>query len=129
MAIISISIPDNLLEKVDSAIRQHGFANRSEIIRQALRAYMTEGENLRELEGEIAATVTLIYEREARKEQISEIQHRYGDIISTFLHSHINENHCLEVIVVKGKAQAVRELVDAFRTIEEIIQIKIAVLK
>jgi len=41
MGIVSLSIPKNLLEKVDSYIQEQGFANRSEIIRQALRVYMS----------------------------------------------------------------------------------------
>ncbi len=129
MTIVSVSIPDNLLERVDYSMKEDGFANRSEMVRQALRAYIAEARSLRELEGEIAATITIIYEREATKGPISDIQHSFGDIISTFLHAHIDEDYCLEVIVVKGDANIVRKLVDAFRTSEQIAQIKVAVLK
>jgi len=129
LTIISVSIPDKLLVIVDGSIKREGFANRSEIVRQALRAFMTEGDNLKDLEGELTATITIIYEREAKKEQISEIQHSYSDIISTFLHSHIDEAYCLEVIVVKGKSESIRKLVDAFRTNEQIVQIKITALR
>lgn len=129
MTIVSVSIPDNLLEKVDNSIKEHGFANRSEIVRQALRFFMTESESLKKIEGEITATITIIYRRKAKREQISSIQHSYGDIISTFLHSHIDEDHCLEVIVVKGRTETVSKLVNALRTNEQIIQIKIAVLR
>lgn len=129
MTIVSVSIPDNLLERVDYSMKEDGFANRSEMVRQALRAYIAEARSLRELEGEIAATITIIYEREATKGAISDIQHSFGDIISTFLHAHIDEDYCLEVIVVKGDANIVRKLVDAFRTSEQIAQIKVAVLK
>ena len=88
-----------------------------------------ESRSLRELEGEIAASITIIYERDAMKGQISEIQHSFGDIISTFLHAHIEENYCLEVIVVKGEAGTIRKLVQAFRTNEQINQIKVSILK
>jgi len=129
MTVISVSVPEKLLERVDNSIREQGFANRSEIVRQALRTLIMESRTLRELEGEIAASITIIYEREATKGQISEIQHSFGDIISTFLHAHIDEDYCLEVIVVKGEADAVRKLVDAFRTNEQINQIKVSILK
>jgi CopG family nickel-responsive transcriptional regulator len=128
MTIVSLSIPDKLLERVDSSIEGEGFANRSEIIRQALRTFIAEGRSLKELEGEIAATITIIYEKKANRGQISDIQHSYGNIISTFLHAHIDEHYCLEVIVVKGKANVVRKLVNAFRTNEQIIQIKVALV-
>lgn len=129
VTIISVSVPEKLLERVENSIREQGFANRSEIIRQALRAFVMESRSLRELEGEIAASITIIYERGAKDGQISEIQHSFGDIISTFLHAHIEEDYCLEVIVVKGEADNLRKLVDAFRTSKHIDQIKVSILK
>ena len=129
VTVISVSVPEKLLEQVENSIREQGFANRSEIVRQALRTFITETRSLRELDGEIAASITIIYERDAKKGQISEIQHSFGDIISTFLHAHIEEDYCLEVIVVKGEADNIRKLVDAFRTNEHINQIKVSILK
>jgi CopG family nickel-responsive transcriptional regulator len=129
VTIISLSIPERLLKKIEMSIREQGFANRSEIIRQALRSFILESRSLKELEGEIAASITIIYEREATKGQISEIQHSFGNIISTFLHAHIDEDHCLEVIVVKGDADTIRKMVEAFRTNEQISQIKVSILK
>jgi len=88
-----------------------------------------ESRSLRELEGEVAASISIIYDRGAQKGQISEIQHSFGDIISTFLHAHLDEGYCLEVIVVKGEAQVIRKLLDAFRANEQISQIKVSILK
>ncbi len=128
MTIISISVPEKLLERVEASIIEQGFANRSEIVRQALRTYIMESRSLKELDGEISASITIIYERGTTKGQISEIQHSFGNIISTFLHAHISEDYCIEVIVVKGKADTIRKLVEAFRTNEYINQIKISIL-
>jgi CopG family nickel-responsive transcriptional regulator len=129
VTIISVSIPNKLLDRVETSIREEGFANRSEIVRQALRSYIMESRSLKELKGEITASITIIYERGATKGQISEIQHNFGNIISTYLHAHLAEDYCLEVIVVKGDAQIIRKLVEAFRTSEYINQIKVSLLK
>jgi CopG family nickel-responsive transcriptional regulator len=129
MTVISVSVPENLLEHVENSIKEQGFANRSEIVRQALRAFIRESKSLREIEGQIAASITIIYERGARTGQISEIQHSFGNIISTFLHAHIEEDYCIEVIVVKGEAEKIRKLVEAFRTNEQINQIKVSIMK
>jgi len=126
--IISVSVPENLLQKVESSIKNQGFTNRSEIIRQALRSFVRESKNLNDLEGNITASITIIYKRDTSKVQISEIQHSFGNIISTFLHAHIDEKHCLEVIVVNGEAKKIRKLVNAFRTNEQINQLKVSIL-
>jgi CopG family nickel-responsive transcriptional regulator len=128
VTIISVSVPEKLLERVETSIKEQGFANRSEIIRQSLRAFVLESRNLGELTGEVAASVTIIYKRGANG-QISEIQHTFGDIISTYLHAHIEEDYCLEVLVVKGDADNLRKMVEAFRTNEQINQIKVSILK
>jgi CopG family nickel-responsive transcriptional regulator len=129
MTIISVSVPEKLLERVERSEAEQGFANRSEIVRQSLRSFLTETRSLKELEGEVTASITIIYERETPNEQVSVIHHNFGEIISTFLHAHIDENYCLEVIVIKGAAEKLRRLVDALRTNEQISQIKVSVLK
>lgn len=129
MTIISVSVPEQLLDRLENSIKEQGFANRSEIVRQALRSYIMESRTLKDIEGEITASITIIYERKTTNGQISEIHHSFGEIISTFLHAHIDENYCLEVIVTKGDAEKFKKLVDAFRTNENINQLKVSILK
>jgi CopG family nickel-responsive transcriptional regulator len=128
MTIISVSVPEKLLERIETSIKEQGFANRSEIVRQALRSFILESRSFKELEGEITATITIIYERNTTNGQISEIHHSFGNIIQTFLHAHIDEAYCLEVIVVKGDTKAFKKLVNAFRTNENINQLKVSIL-
>ena len=128
MTVISISIPDNLLKELGDSIRERGFASRSEIVRQAVRAFTAEYRSLQELEGEILATITIITGKRANRDRILETQHQFGNVVSTFLHSHVDEDYCLEVIVARGDAEVVRKLVDALKADEQIAQVKIAVL-
>ena len=129
LPIVSVSIPDRLLQEVDSVLSKQGFSSRSEIVRYALREFMAERGRLRELEGEITSTITVIYERGAKNEQILNAQHGYGDVILTFLHCHVDEKHCLEVMVVKGDAGMIGKLVDALKANKRVAQVKVAVLR
>jgi len=128
MNIVSLSIPKNLLEKVDHYIKEQGFANRSEIIRQALRAYMSESRKLGELQGRITAIITIVYLREAKRSQITDVQHDFGPAVLTFLHTHIQEGYCVEIIVAKGDAQVIKALVQALKTNEQISEVKVTIL-
>lgn len=128
LTVVSLSVPEKLLERVDRSVKEHGFASRSEIVRQALRSFLEEDAILQQLKGKVVATITVIYERSTNREKISNIQHEYGEIISTFLHSHLSEQYCLEVLVVSGEAHNIQKLVDRFKTNEEIRQIKIVIL-
>lgn len=128
MTIISVSVPEQLVERIGISIKKHGFKNRSEIVRQSLRSFIEESKSIWELEGEVTASITIIYKKKTTNGQISEIHQSFGDIISTFLHAHIDEDYCLEVIVVKGRAKTFRKLVDTFRLNENINQLKVSIL-
>jgi CopG family nickel-responsive transcriptional regulator len=117
-----------LLEQMDSAITERGFASRSEIIRQALRLFLKEDIQIENLEGEIAATITIIYREKADRQRLLDAQHVYSGLVSTFLHAHIHEGFCLEVIILKGQARIIRKFTDDLRANEQITQINVAVL-
>jgi CopG family nickel-responsive transcriptional regulator len=128
MSIISLSIPESLLEKVDQHVKEQGFANRSEIIRQALRAYMSESKKLDELQGKTTAIITIVYRREAKRSQITDAQHNFGPAVQTFLHTHIEEGYCVEIIVARADAPVIRALVQALKANEQISEAKVTIL-
>lgn len=128
MSIISISIPKSMLEKIDDHIRQQGFANRSEIVRQALRSYLSESKKLEDLTGRLAVTITLIYRRDARRGQITDLQHNYSGMVLTFLHMHVDADSCVEIIVAKGEAQTIKSLIQALKANKQISEVKVTLL-
>ncbi|HIJ07963.1 TPA: ribbon-helix-helix protein, CopG family [Candidatus Bathyarchaeota archaeon] len=128
MGIVSLSIPKSLLEEIEKYTRNHGFANRSEIVRQALRAYISEGKRLGEIQGEITATITTIYHKGARTGQITDIQHSYSDIVLTFLHTHVEKGYCIEIIVAKGDAQIMKEFISALKANRHVSEVKVTLL-
>jgi CopG family nickel-responsive transcriptional regulator len=128
MSIVSLSIPKNLLEKVDQYAKEQGFANRSEIIRQALRTYMSESRRLDELQGKITAIITIVYQREAKRSQITDLQHKFGPAVLTFLHTHIQEGSCVEIIVARADTQVICALVQALKANQQISQAKVTIL-
>ena len=128
MGIVSLSIPTSLLEKVDYYTKEQGFANRSEIIRQALRAYMSESRRLSELQGKITAIITIVYQHEAKRGQITDVQHNFAPVVLTFLHTHIEEDNCIEIIVARGDAQIIKALIEALKVNEQISEVKVTIL-
>ena len=128
MTVISLSIPEVLLEQMDSAITERGFASRSEITRQALRLFLKEDVQIENAEGEVVATATIIYREKADRQRLLDAQHVYSGLVSTFLHAHIHEGYCLEVIILKGQARTIRKFTDTLRANEQITQININVV-
>lgn len=128
MSIISLSIPKALLEKVDGYIKEQGYANRSEVARQALRSYISEARKIDELKGKVVATITVIYRKDANTGQIAHAQHSYSNIVLTFLHTHIEEGYCIEIIVAKGDAQIMKSFISAMKANKQISEVKVTLL-
>jgi CopG family transcriptional regulator, nickel-responsive regulator len=128
LSIISLSLPKKLLEELDAILGEDRGASRSEIIRQAVRMYISEYSKLDEIKGNVIATVTVLYETTEKNDKLFHLQHEFGDMITAYLHSHLTGGECLEVMVVKGSAQRLKSLIDGLKANKPVRQIKFSVM-
>src|SRR5512136_226430 len=108
-----VSIDEQLLGRFDQLIEEKGYVNRSEAIRDLIRAALVElkwegGEE------EAVGTVTLVYNHHVRdlSDKLTEQQHSHYNQIISALHIHLDAHNCLEVLVVRGKARDVKKIAD-----------------
>ncbi len=112
-----VSLEKGLLEKFDALIAERGFASRSEAFRDLIRGQLIEKE-WREGD-EIAGAITLVYDHH-RKDlvgRLTDLQHDYQRLIVSTQHIHLDHDHCLEIIAVRGRAGDVGRLADALRAV------------
>jgi CopG family transcriptional regulator, nickel-responsive regulator len=128
MSIISLSLPTELLEELDAVLGEQKSATRSEILRQALRSYLTEYKKLEDLKGNVIATISVLYNKEEKNEELFKLQHEFSDMITAYLHSHLTETSCLEVMVIKGSSNRLKELIDGLKANKPVKQIKFSVM-
>lgn len=109
----SVSLPPALLEQLDEMTTEKGYNNRSLAIADMIRAQLVEHRQ-RNDSGEIAGTITLVYDHHKPHLQASltDIQHdHHAEILST-VHVHLDHHNCLEVLIVRGKASVIRKIAD-----------------
>ncbi len=108
-----VSMDDRLLQRFDEVIERKGYVNRSEAVRDLIRNALVEDQWARG-EEEIVGTVTIVYDHHTRDlgDKLTEQQHSHHGSIVSSLHVHLDAHHCLEVVVVRGKAAEVRRLAD-----------------
>lgn len=116
MAVVSISLPESLLEQADAFIAARGFAGRSDLMRAALRDHLAREAQV-ERTGLTSATVTLLYPHGAER-KIGEIRHDHTDVIQSMMHGHA-EAGCVELFLVRGEAERIRRFVDALRSAKD----------
>ena len=109
----SISMNRELLRKFDERVRQKGYPNRSEAVRDLVRNALVE-ERWAKADEKVAATVTLVYDHHKRElaEHLAEIQHHHGALVVATTHVHLDNDNCLEVVILRGRAGKVRQLAD-----------------
>lgn len=114
MEIISLSLDEETLDKIDEIQENASFSGRSELIRKAIENLHQEVIDNQSLEGNLNAVI--IARHPHRKEQeIAEIAHQYNNVITTQLHSKLDGENCLEVFHTNGPAS---EVIDFFNGLE-----------
>ena len=113
LARIGVAIDAELLEKFDALIAERGYTNRSEAFRDLIRDELVE--KVWQAPGsEVVGTVTIVYDHHVRllNEKLTSIQHDFFHEICSTLHVHLDHDNCLEVLVVRGRAEDVRRVAD-----------------
>jgi CopG family nickel-responsive transcriptional regulator len=98
------------------------------VIRQAIRSYITEYKELDKLKGNIIATISVLYEKKEKNEELFKLQHQFSDMITAYLHSHLTETSCLEVMVIKGPSKRLKKLIDGLKANKPVKQIKFSIM-
>lgn len=93
--------------------RQKGYRNRSLALSDMIRDQLLVHQRERQ-DGEVVGTITLVYDhrRPHVQETLTDLQHGHLETIISTLHVHLDPDHCLEVLVVRGRASQVRALAD-----------------
>ncbi|NQX70678.1 nickel-responsive transcriptional regulator NikR [Paenibacillus alba] len=106
-----ISMPQSLIEQYDRLIAEQGYDNRSEAIRDLTRKALLTSSGMQP-EETVAGTIVMVYDHHISDLPITlmDLQHEYHHAIISTMHIHLNHQQCLEILVVRGKVQRLREL-------------------
>ena len=110
---ISVSLPSPLVDQMDAMMRQKGYDNRSLVIADMIRAELVEHRQKFGTE-EIAGTITLVYDHHKQQVQatLTDIQHDHHNVVISTMHVHLDHHNCLEVLVVRGRADVIKKIAD-----------------
>ena len=64
MTVVSVSMPEELLERIDEFSDEHGYTGRSEVVRDAARDLLGEFEDARLEDRDLMAVVTVLFDYE-----------------------------------------------------------------
>ncbi|MFV0576724.1 MAG: nickel-responsive transcriptional regulator NikR [Vibrio sp.] len=110
---VTITLDDDLLEKLDGLSQRRGYNNRSEAIRDILRDTLAQ-ESIHDHGTQGFAVLSYVYEHEKRDlaSRITSAQHHHHDLSVSTLHVHVNHDDCLEISVLKGDMGEIQHFAD-----------------
>jgi len=126
MTIISISLNDKIIKDIEKMQNEQGYSGRSELIRAGIRHLISENKNTELLSGEINSILLVIHSHNSEN-AVSDIKHDFKDITKTQIHSHFEAEKCLEIFVLQGKAEKIKEMHRLFNTNKKMDIVKLIV--
>ena len=128
MPIVAVSMTDSDLEELEFLLKEGEFSNRSDVVRHAVQALMSEHRDIESAKGVITAVVTALYYKKGQGHNISAVQHEFKDNITATIHSHTRDGSCIEVMIVTSNADTVRDFLKKLRAQKKVLKVEVSII-
>lgn len=114
LARVSISIEESLLASFDDYLKRHDYTTRSEAIRDLIRDKLLLEQISRGRTDQVGV-LSMVYDHHARElaSRLIDKQHEHHDLTVASMHVHLGPRHCLEVSILRGPGDQIRQLADS----------------
>lgn len=111
----TISLDASLAVQFDALIAARGYSNRSEAVRDLIRAAIESDRQRDTPAGYCVANLSYVFNHHERElaERLTGLQHAHHDLTVAAMHSHLDHDNCLESVILKGATADVRQFADA----------------
>ena len=125
MTVISLSLTNALLERLDDFVESSGFSSRSEALRLAVRDSLNQYSLQRMEKGTVMSTVTIISESHQANTHVGlmNIRNDLDELIFGNMHLHIEGGYCIEVFFVRGESEKITKFVAKSKAIKGVIEV------
>lgn len=125
MTVISVSLTNELLDRLDQFVEESGYSSRSEALRLATRDMLNEYKLTKMQRGEVLSTVTIISESDETSVHLGliDLRNGYDQLIFGNMHLHIDGGYCIEIFLVKGPSDKILGFVNKSKSIRGVIEV------
>lgn len=115
---LTMSLDDRLADDFETLVRSRGYENRSEAFRDLLRQDLGN-DRLRDQPGApCIATLSYVYNHHQRQlaRRLTELQHDHHELTISTMHAHLDHEHCIETVILRGRTAEVRDFAQSLIT-------------
>jgi CopG family nickel-responsive transcriptional regulator len=130
MTVVSVSMPEELLERIDQFADEHGYTGRSEVVREASRNLLGEFEDKKLEDRELIGVVTVLFDYESSKveHRMMNLRHEYEDLVASNVHNHVGDHYCMELFILEGGLTDISTFVGKIRATKDILSVDYSVM-
>jgi CopG family nickel-responsive transcriptional regulator len=130
MTVVSISMPESLVERLDEFAEDHGYTGRSEVVREASRNLLGEFEDKRLEDRHLLGVITVLfnYETSNAEERMMQLRHEHEDLVTSNVHNHVGDHYCMELFIVEGRLDEISTFVGKIRATQDTLSVDYSVL-
>ena len=124
MTIVSMSLPEQMLESMDEIQKSVGFSGRSELVRAAIRLLLDDVKEKDSIKGKTSAVIVVSHDKED-EEPVTRLKHKFEDIVKTHVHCKVSREDCVEVFVLAGEGEQITSMTREFQKERKIRSVKL----
>jgi len=127
MGIVSVSMPEDLLEEIDDIVETHDYSGRSEVFREAGRKLVQEFREPSLEDRDLVAIVSALfpYDSPAVETKMTELRHTHASAVRSNSHSCIcDDQGCVETFIIEGELATVSEFVRDIQATNEDVRVE-----
>ena len=127
LARLSVSLPAELLARLDAMVAERALPSRSQMIAELIRHELAEHSETR-ADAVLSGTLTLIYRAENGRvrQSLARTQSAYIKEVISSQHVLLEDDQSLEVLLVQGPSQRLHALCDDLRKVRGVQQVRLA---
>ncbi|MEM2276632.1 MAG: CopG family ribbon-helix-helix protein [Thermoproteota archaeon] len=123
----SITLPKDLIKELDNFVDSIK-SDRSKIVQQAIRNFLSTPH---EEEDKVAGSLMVVYNHDEHglEEELTDVQHKFIDLIISNAHIHLDEHKCMLTIFVRGKFNNVQNMINRITGKRGVLMVRESLVK
>lgn len=112
---LTMSLDDDLADAFEQLVHARGYENRSEAFRDLLRRDVSTERARDDPEAPCVATLSYVYDHHQRQLalRLTDLQHDHHELTVSTTHAHLDNDHCVEVVILRGRTGEVRAFAES----------------
>ena len=123
MPVVSVSMPQSLIDRLDEFIDDHGYSGRSEAVREGARGLLAGIDDAYPADPAVCVVVVMFDHDTGAESAISRLRHRHGDLVTSNVHCHAR-GACLELFVTEGSPDEIDSFVARTRAVNGVTSVE-----